>query len=106
MSSYSYLPEGNIKNQKRRTDISFDLIKLVLEAMVPDHMHDLDEKRPQIKSGGVVRRSEAIINGNGTERSPIRSVSVLVITSMITDWIVLLPINHNHYNSPKSKRSN
>ena len=53
--------------------------------MVPDHMHDLDEKRPQIKSGGVVRRSEAIINGNGTERSPIRSVSIPVITSMITD---------------------
>lgn len=32
--------------------------------MAPDHMHDLDEKRQQIKSGGVVRRSEAIkING-------------------------------------------
>ena len=40
-----------------------------------------------------------ISNGNRTEWSPIRSVIIRVITSMITDRIgrdeVLLPINHN-----------
>ena len=57
MSSYSNLPEEIIKSQNSRTDIS-------LEAMVPDHTHDLDEKRQLIESGGVARRSEAIkING-------------------------------------------
>ena len=88
----------------------------------------MKQKTAPIEGGLCEKGQESIIkklisNGNRTEWSPIRSVTIrvitksddraagsdLFITSMITDGIgrhsVLLPINHKNYNFQEKKSS-
>ena len=71
------------------------------------------QNRDRLRTGSIRLATILINDGNRTEWSPFRSVIIRVInkigrqrngrpicliTSMITERIVLLPINHNNYN--------